>query len=323
MVISLNEAKKAIENGKTLLVAGEESLLKALPKGKWVGGTIPYFMADEGGVTTREKLFATELSPEIAMETVVWYGEKDLPRIAKDSPDPGFSFIIIPATSKAHFSYAQNAPSYPGIFMKSIIGWIAGVHLDDLGKKPPTVFNGLTGESSTDKAVVMHLRIPKGKIASIGIVNLFKQGPGDAITFDTEGFSVKDCFVNGTKANFADYIVSKKIDTKLPLVANYSGTMVNVSFQKINEKEKTVDLYAPVFKGVLYKIAMQVKDYVKEFEAAMPKGSVNPVFSCNCILNYLYSELEGKKTGAITGPITFGEVAYQLLNQTLVYLELK
>jgi hypothetical protein len=44
------------------------------------------------------------------------------------------------------------------------------------------------------------------------------------------------------------------------------------------------------------------------------------VFSCNCILNYLYAELEGKRTGAITGPITYGEIANLLLSQTLVRL---
>ena len=33
-------------------------------------------------------------------------------------------------------------------------------------------------------------------------------------------------------------------------------------------------------------------------------------------------ELEGKKTDPFTGPVTYGEIAYQLLNQTLVYLEL-
>lgn len=32
--------------------------------------------------------------------------------------------------------------------------------------------------------------------------------------------------------------------------------------------------------------------------------------------------LEGKKTGDVTGPVTFGEIAYQLLNQTLVYLNI-
>ena len=45
-----------------------------------------------------------------------------------------------------------------------------------------------------------------------------------------------------------------------------------------------------------------------------------PVFACNCILNYLYGKLEGKKTGHLTGPFTFGEIAHQLLNQTLVRL---
>lgn len=49
----------------------------------------------------------------------------------------------------------------------------------------------------------------------------------------------------------------------------------------------------------------------------------SPEFSCNCILNFLYSELEGKRTGELIGPVTFGEVAYQLLNQTLVYLQIE
>ncbi len=43
-------------------------------------------------------------------------------------------------------------------------------------------------------------------------------------------------------------------------------------------------------------------------------------FSCNCILDDLYSELAGKRTGIFTGPVTFGEIAYQLVNQTLAYL---
>jgi hypothetical protein len=33
--------------------------------------------------------------------------------------------------------------------------------------------------------------------------------------------------------------------------------------------------------------------------------------------------LEGKTTAGMTGPMTFGEIAYQLLNQTLVYLEVR
>ncbi|MCK5268852.1 MAG: hypothetical protein KAR07_11800 [Spirochaetes bacterium] len=125
-----------------------------------------------------------------------------------------------------------------------------------------------------------------------------------------------------TKENFSEYLLRNKIDTKFPLVSNYNGTMVNVSFQSVDEKEKLVNLYAPVFQGVKYKLAKPVADYVKEFEDKTISANVNPIFSCNCILNYLYSELEGKKTGNYQGPITFGEIAYQLLNQTMTYLEI-
>ncbi|WP_340301592.1 DUF6976 family protein [Roseobacter sp. HKCCD5988] len=29
-------------------------------------------------------------------------------------------------------------------------------------------------------------------------------------------------------------------------------------------------------------------------------------YSCNCILNYLYGEMEGKSVSGFTGPMTFG-----------------
>jgi hypothetical protein len=64
-----------------------------------------------------------------------------------------------------------------------------------------------------------------------------------------------------------------------------------------------------------------VKDFVAEFTAQLPKDLSHRIaFSCNCILNFLHSNLEGKKTGDIACPITFGELAYQLLNQTFVYV---
>jgi hypothetical protein len=116
--------------------------------------------------------------------------------------------------------------------------------------------------------------------------------------------------------------MSNKVDIRLPLVSNYNGTMVNVSFQEIIEQEKTVNFYAPVFKNIEYKLASPINDYITEFTKHLLDEQKSPVFACNCILNYLYSELEGKKTGAITGPVTFGEIAYQLLNQTLTYLNI-
>jgi hypothetical protein len=194
------------------------------------------------------------------------------------------------------------------------------MHLDDLGTISAKVFNGETGEMLENAAVVMHCTLPQNKYADMGIVNIFSQGDGDTIEFLEDGFIHSDAIINGEQRNLAEYVKEKELDIRFPLVADYFGIMVNVSFQKVEEEEKAVYFYAPLFKGMKYKQAQDVGDYVAAFTKQMPTETDNIVFSCNCILNYLYSELEGKQTGGIIGPITFGEVAYQLLNQTLAYL---
>jgi len=82
-----------------------------------------------------------------------------------------------------------------------------------------------------------------------------------------------------------------------------------------------VHLYAPVWSGVPYRFAKPVSDYEQAFEKAIPTGDA-PFFAANCILNYLYGQMEGKQTSGVTGPITFGEIGHQLLNQTLVQLKI-
>ena len=320
-MLSLHDTTVIIGNGRRLAVAGDEALLSRLPKGDWIGGTIPYFMAEEGGRVTRDLLYVHDLTDQTLGATIRSHDAADLPGINEGAPEHGFSILIIPANSEAHIAYAQDAPNYPSSFMKPILGWISGVHLEDLGRVSPKVFDGSTGEVSDKKAVVMHLPIEQEKNAIVKILNLFKQGGGDVIAFREEGFRVKDCLINGVERNLAEYLVENKIDTRLPLVANYCGAMINVSFQGVHEVEGLVDLYAPVFKDVEYKIADPVANYIEGFKKALPKDA-SPVFACNCILNFLYSELEGQVVEKMCGPVTFGEIAYQLLNQTLVYLEI-
>jgi hypothetical protein len=172
-----------------------------------------------------------------------------------------------------------------------------------------------------DSAVVMHVTLPPTQVAEIGYLNIFEQGQGDTITFPKDGFYARDAYINGVKTNFAQYVTQKHLDTRLPLVADYFGSMVNVSFQSVDIAKQEVRFYAPVFAGVSYKHAKPIKDYFQQFTAKLPSHlNEHLIFSCNCILNYLYSDLEGKRTGNITGPTTFGEVVYQLLNQTMAYL---
>lgn len=323
VMFSVEDVKKKIESNKTLFLAADENLLSALPKGNWIGGTIPYFMAENGGAFSQDKIYVTELPDYIQNPQIKVYDKASLKNIYMDIPANGVGLIVIPATSEAHVSFALDAPNYPDFATRPLIGWISGVFLDDLGKITPKVFDGSTSKKHENEAVVLYFNLPENKLADINIINIFEQGSGDIITFLEDGFSAKDVLINGNKANFADYIKENNLDVKYPLVADYSGAMVNISFQAVDEDKKEVLFYAPVFKGMEYKHAKAINNYVAEFNAQIPQsGTDTIVFSCNCILNYLYSELEGKETGGITGPITFGEVAYQLLNQTLVYLKI-
>jgi hypothetical protein len=315
------EVKAKITRGEKLLLAGDENLLKLLPAGNWIGGSIPYFMTEEGGLTTRSKIYVTELPEVVSGIAIKIYDGANLSSIYTDAAQNGFSIIIMPGSSKTHLEFALHAPQYKDFGHSPLIGWIAGVHLDDLGKTTPKVFDGQTQTMLEDAAVVMHAGLSPKHVAEINYVNIFEQGGGDTITFLQDGFSASEACINGEKRNFADYITQQNLDMRLPMVADYFGARVNVSFQSVDQLKREVRFYAPVFEGVSYKHAKPLQDYVQQFTAMLPSHlSKHPAFSCNCILNYLYSELEGKRTGKITGPATFGEVVYQLLNQTMAYL---
>jgi hypothetical protein len=321
---SINDVRDMITAGKRLLLAGDENALRELPNGSWIGGTIPYFMAEQGGVCTKDSIFVTQLPEYVSNVQTHVYNEETIANVYNDAPENGFSAIIIPATSPTHLDFALNAPQFENFATRPLIGWISGVLLDDLGKVTPKVFDGTQGKAFENAAVVLNAELPEDKLVDIGIVNIFEQGDGDTITFTQNGFSAREAVVNGNRVNFADYLAEKAVDTKLPLVADLFGAMINTSFKGVDEANKQVDFYAPVFEGIEYKIAKPVGDYVQDFQSRIPQGTGDHlVFSCNCILNYLYAGLEGKKTAEFTGPVNFGEIAYQLLNQTLAYITIE
>ncbi len=310
-----------ISAGEFLIIAADETILRQLPSGNWIGGSIPYFMGPGGGVVSRDTIFVHSIEG-CAQPRITPYDANSISRIAQDAPQNGFTITIFPAASEVHSEYAQNAPGFPNMFFSPIIGWVAGVHLDDVASQQAKTVFGPGGMLMADKAVAMHVTLPESQFANIHIINLFEQGSGPKITFPDTGFNVDSCKVDGVETSFSEFLTSNHIDTRLPLVADYSGINVNVSVQTVNAQD--VDFYAPVFSEVEYQFANPVADYVSEFNQAIDtQESANSAFSCNCILNFVYSELEGKKTGALTGPIVFGEVAYQLLNQTLVYMTLE
>ena len=319
MFVSLDQAISLINEGKILHIAADESLLSQLPKGQWIGGTTPYFIAEEGGTLTKDKLFVNEIAFAEEIKIAV-YGKYNIFQIVEDGYDNGLNLIILPFGSEVITKYAKEAPDVEDLLMHPTVGWVSGFDLGTGGQAK--VFDGSTGQAYADKAVVMYIKLADDKSAMINIVNIFEDDKTDpVITFHDNELSISNCKVNGQDVNFAEYIKKKEIDTQMPLVADYNGVFINTSIKEVMENK--VDLYAPVFKGVEYRFATHVSDYAKEFEKRINEaGARSPVFSCNCILNYLYGNLEGHKTPPYAGPVTFGEVAYQLLNQTLVYCEI-
>lgn len=320
---TFDETVDLIRSGKNALLAGDEAILRRLPTGNWIGGTSPYFVGDNGGTMTHEKIFVTVLPNEVTHVSTCLYDAAGLRNIAADGPENGFTFLIIPAFNTVHQSFAENVHGYAGIFNRPLLGWIAGVALKDTGTIVPQVVDGRTGEWAHDKAVALHATLKSQIAAEIGIVNLFTPGQGDAITVDKAGFSCINAYINGQCMNLAQYLVDNKIDTKLPFVADYCDAMVNVSVRSIDVKKGEVSFYAPLFPDVTYRLASPVNDYEATFRREIRRIGAIPTLAVNCILNYVYGNLDGKSGGDIRCPVTFGEIAYGLLNQTLVYMVLR
>jgi hypothetical protein len=316
---SIAEVQAAISAGESLFLAGSRESLGQLPKGNWVGGTISYFVTEEGGQLSEDRIFVTPVPASALGAEAAEYSAGNLAQLYRDAPENGFTFVVLPASSEVLKSFAERAPSFEGYLMRPVVGWVSGVRVDRIGVDTPAVFNGKTGAVMEDKCVALHVALPADHIADLDTVNIFESGDGDVIRFEEAGAHVTNCLIGGKTANLADYLAAKAVHTEFPLVGDYNGSSINVSFLKVDANAHTVDFYAPVFPGVDYRLAKPVDDYVSAFAKASAGGSV-PDFACNCILNYLYGGLEGKQTGTVTGPVTFGEIAHQLLNQTMVRL---
>ncbi|WP_207308696.1 DUF6976 family protein [Marinobacter caseinilyticus] len=320
-LMSVAQASELILAGLNLAIGGAQSLLLSLPKGRWIGGTTPYFMASEGGVCSQDKVFVQCLGDGPA--NVINYDSDRLAQVLEDAPEEGYSIIILPAGSHILEEYARHAPNLPDMYIKPIAGWVAGVHVSDIGKADAAVVDGTTGSLFHDRAVVLHVPLADNETVTVHTVNVFEAGDGPGVQFPETGFSAGACLIDGEPGNLAQAMRNLRIDHRLPLVADYCGALLNVSIQAVDEATETVSFFAPIFEDVTYHFAKPMSNYPEQFIAAMGEEKGTVLFGCNCILNYLYSELEGRKTAGLTGPITFGEVAYQLLNQTAVYLILE
>jgi hypothetical protein len=320
MLATIESVSARVGEGRRLIVAGDEEMLRRLPPGPWIGGTTSYFMSAQGGVTSRDRLFAVEVPALATGARVAIYDCETIGRIASDSPEVGYTVVILPAFTDLHRRFALEAPSYDQQFMKAIVGWVAGTDIAGAGRATPKVFAGPSAACLDDVAVAMHVELPRGYWAKIGIVNIFEPADGPIIQFPSTSFDASDCTVDGKHENIVDFLREAGCDLRLPLVSEFCGSRINVSIQSVDVPRRRLRFFAPVFEGARYQTARPVANYAEKLAQAIPTNLEAPAFTCNCVLNYLHGQLEGRRTGSLVGPMTFGEIGYQLLNQTLVYL---
>lgn len=317
--MTVGETCALIRTGAKLLVAGTREVLDQLPEGCWIGGTTSYFMTEAGCLQSLDMVFVTELPCEAMRAVCASYDLETISRIAHDAPDHGITFLIAPNFSEVAKQYAENAPDFPDMFIKPIAGWVSGVRHEHIGIERPLVYSGPSAEKYDNRIVAMHVELEPNVAAKIDIVNLFEPGDGPVITFPDVTFKPTKCFVDGIETTFLKHVLGNGLDVRLPLVTNLCGAIINISIASFSEQLGDVALYSPVFPGYEYRFAKPIGDYTSQFVKCLDR-ELPPVFCCNCIHNYTYCELEGKKLG-ISGPLTYGEIAYQLLNRTMVYVD--
>lgn len=316
---TIQEAEKIIQSGKIMVITGDESALDKLPEGNWIGGTIPYFMDIDKGKENREMVFIEDQSNLAIDFNIKIFDVENQDNVAIDGFDNGYTIVIVPANSNSHIDFAINSFSYTNIFNNPIIGYISGTHLDDVESSKARIVNGQTKEKKEDGLIALNIKLPENKVGRIEIANIFEQNDqSDEIRFPENGFTQRTCLVNGVEKNFSDYLSEINHDLRFPLIVNQNGALINKSFKSIDEENKDVTFYAPLFKHETYRFAKHLHNYGDRFKNILPK-ELKTNFACNCILNYLYGDFATQKYD-LTYATTFGEIGYQLLNQTLVYL---
>ncbi|MDR0814573.1 MAG: hypothetical protein LBN37_02350 [Bacteroidales bacterium] len=315
-LITPEEASAMILRGDRLLLAGDIALLSQLPKGNWIGGTTPFFILyPEHQVTSYEKLFVTKLPDYVLKTTIQEYDETNIKEIYNDAEKLGnvFTLLIMPYGSQVSKDFASNATYYENFACRPLSGWLTGRPLDSIMTEPSYAVSGVEAKAYTDKAFAMHIELPDTKYAELHIFNPFRQGKGDEISFEANGDILTDAIINGKKRNFAEYLREIGYDPKLPFVADYSGAMINVTCCGITDKEVIVS--PPVFQNIEYRIA-EIDDNISE--PTLLSDTI--LYSITCIGNFIQPDICAQYLRKMHGPVVYGEVAYQLLGQTTVYI---
>lgn len=322
-----------IREGRVLLLAGAEADLASLPAGCWIGGTTGYFVTPRGSMPAEGQVFYTDFTAIASGASWRGFGAADIHQLAEHYPANGFAILILPGFSKLLGEVAGHIMEFDGLYNLPLMGWVSSVRLDGPQNilppvRPKTFAGGPRAEE--ERAAVLYVSLPPQYFAQLHIANLFSPGEGPDIRFLQPGQIIDgDCLIGGERGNLARYIEEKDIDRRLPLVADHEGALLNVAILQAEAADGRMTFLAPVSPALTYRFAEEVLDYEAEFTRAAEDIALDQAaHACICVLHYHHTGLaqpfqaadEPRRGPDITGPVTFGQIAYTVLNQTLTCL---
>jgi len=316
------EVIEFIKQGRTMHLAGSEKMLEDLPQGNWIAGMTPYFM-DSVGKICDNKIYVEDFSLIAEEVKIAALDDKEIKDIAKNNTySNGFIFVILPLESPVYYAFSNHSLEFDNIYDNPVVGYVSSCLVEDYGKVRPKVAIGSDPKLTSEKAAVMYVKVNDRLRVRAEIMNF------DSIDYDTPAlkfpktsFNQSECLIGGQPGNIADYLegVKDKIGHYPQLITSQNGALVNRDIKCVDVNRGIASFFSPAYEHDEYYIVKPNNNYLRAFNDNLKKKTdVIACFSCSSY--FLLGDFEYQHID-YNGVYTFGEIGYQLLNKTIVTLE--
>jgi len=321
---SKEEVINFINAGRTMLLSGSEKALSGLPKGKWIGGTTPYFM-DGVGKVDEDKIFVDDFTLIAKNAKLEVFDSSNIQNIAKKGYDNGFIVMTVPIDSQVYFDFSDHSLEYDNIYDNPLVGFVSCCKFEDFGNVKTYSVSGLDGKLVDDKAVALYVELPKHLAARCEIMNFDTiDETTSKVVFPKTSFKQSDCLIDGKPGNISEYfenVVKPKIGGYTQMITSQNGALINRDPRVVDTKTGETSFFSPVYAGDEYYLVKPGSDYFKMFNDNLKAKQSDVVTCLSCISYYFGGNFENRSI-CKNGVYAFGEIAYQLLNKTIVTLEI-
>ncbi|MCR5453699.1 MAG: hypothetical protein K6F33_01770 [Bacteroidales bacterium] len=322
------EVVELIKADHVMLLSGSDKALTGLPKGKWIAGTTPYFM-DEVGKVDEENIFVDDFTDIAKDAKVEVFDTASIHEIATKGYNNGFIVMTMPIDTEIYFEFSNKSLEYEGIYNNPLVGFVACCNFNDygnFGSLKTFVGAGNYGQLFRNKAAALYVELPENMTARAEIINLDTiDHSTPKVVFPKTSFVQSDCTIDGKPGNIAEYMenyVKPRMGGKsyTQMITSQNGALINRDPKVVDVQKGTTSFFSPAYAGDEYYLVKPGNDYLTMFNNALEaKSNVAACFSC---ISYFFGGNFEGKTITKNGCYAFGEIAYQLLNKTIVTLEI-